>query len=92
MSFIEELRRAFDQLHSMVTKDHNDALLVMPYAEFTLKCYAEYADQIRAVLLHNGAPLTRAFDAIGVDQPRDQLVMLLDTFYLHLHAAQNSLS
>lgn len=92
MTFIEELRRAFDQLHSMLEEDHNEALLDMAYAEFTLKCYAGYADQIRTVLLHNGAPLTRAFDAIGVDQPRDQLVLLLDTFYLHLHTAQNSLS
>lgn len=92
MNLTEELRRAFSQLKAMFLEDQNASLLDMAYAEFTLKCYAGYADRIYATLLRRGAPLTRAFDAIGVDQPRDQLLMLLDTFYLHLRTAQNALS
>ena len=90
MNFTEELRHAFHQLHAMLLEDQNTALLDSSYAEFTLKFYAGYADHIYAMLLHEGAPLTSAFRMIGVDQPRDQLLMLLDTFYLHVHAQKCS--
>ena len=92
LEMTEELRFAFSQLRAMFLQDQNASLLDMAYAEFTLKCYVGYADRIYATLLRKGAPLTRAFDAIGVDQPRDQLIMLLDTFYLHLHAQPTALS
>lgn len=92
MCFTEELHRAFNQLQTMLLEDQNAALLDMPYAEFTLKCYAGYANRIYATLLRQGAPLTHALCGIGVDQPRDQLLILLDTFYLHLRAVQNVIS
>ena len=85
MQFIEELKRAFNQLQSIILDDQNADLLDMSYAEFTLKCYIGYSKHIYTTLLHEGAPLTNALCAIGVDQPRDQLVMLLDTFYLYRH-------
>ncbi len=84
MCFTEELQRAFSQLQSIILEDQNADLLDMSYAEFTLKCYAGYADRIYATLLREGSPLNNALRAIGIDQPRDQLVMLLNTFYLHL--------
>ena len=86
MYFEKELTLAFTQLQTMLTEDQSADLLTMPYAEFSLKCYVSYADRIYSTMLHSSAPLTRAFLSIGVDTPRDQLLILLDTFYLHLHA------
>lgn len=92
MNVAEELHRAFDQLQAMLLEDQNAVMLDMSYAEFTLKCYAGYAKRIYATLLCQGAPLTHALCSIGVDQPHDQLLILLDTFYLHLRTAQNAIS
>ena len=84
MTWINELQGAFLQLRNMLLEDQNDALLGMSYAEFTLKCYVGYAERIYSTLLRQDAPLATALRAIGVDTPRDQLLMLLDTFYLSL--------
>ena len=80
-----ELEIAFSQLQNMFIENQNSDLLTMSYAEFSLKCYVAYADRIYGSMLSDTAPLTRAFLSIGVDTPRDQLLILLDTFYLHLH-------
>ena len=69
----------------MFIENQNSDLLTMSYAEFSLNCYVGYADRIYGSMLSDTAPLTRAFLSIGVDTPRDQLLILLDTFYLHLH-------
>ena len=92
MNITEALRLAFSQLQTMLLEDQNAALLDMSYAEFTLKCYAGYAERIYATLLRADAPLNSALRAIGIDQPRDQLLMLLDTFYLHLRMSPHALS
>jgi len=86
MFFIEELQNAFLQLKNMLDEDQNADMLDMAYAEFTLKCYAGYADRIYRTLLQKGAPLSSAMNEIGIDMPRDQLLILLDTFYLSLHS------
>ena len=82
MSFDNELHIAFTQLQNMLLENHSADLLTMPYAEFSLKCYVSYAERIHNTILHSSAPLTRAFLSIGVDTPRDQLLILLNTFYL----------
>ena len=86
MSFEKELNFAFTQLKNIIIEDKSDELLTLSYAEFSLKCYVSYAERIYSTILHESAPLTCAFLSIGVDTPRDQLLILLDTFYLHLHA------
>ena len=86
MSFIEELQNAFFQLKNMLNEDQNADMLDMAYAEFTLKCYAGYADRLYSTLLRKGAPLSIAMNEIGVDMPRDQLLVLLNAFYLSLHS------
>ena len=85
MSFSKELFHAFDQLNSLFEEDQNTAIFHMTYAEFSLNCYVGYADRIYGSMLSDTAPLTRAFLSIGVDTPRDQLLILLDTFSLPLH-------
>ena len=87
MLFRSELENAFTLLENMLIEGKSDELLVLSYAEFSLKCYVSYAEQIYSTILHKSAPLTRAFLSIGVDTPRDQLMILLDTFYLHLHTS-----
>jgi len=92
MTLIDELQNAFHHLKCTFEAYHNSDLLELAYAEFTLKCYAGYADQIYSTILHPDAPLTDAFRSIGIDTPRDQLPMLLATFYHHLHTGPNALS
>ena len=91
MPFIDELQKAFNQLHSMLENDQSNELLAVPYAEFTLQSYAKYAQPIYETLLSPNAPLTNAFCAMGIDTPRDQLLMLLDTFYLSRHICAKSI-
>ena len=89
MSFEKELNRAFAQLKTIIAEDNSNELLTLAYAEFSLKCYVGYAKRIYGSILHENAPLTRAFLSIGVDTPRDQLLILLGTFYLYLHTGAN---
>ena len=87
MEFRSELEKSFSHLQAMLIENRSADLLTMPYAEFSLKCYVSYAERIYSTMLHSSAPLTRAFLSIGIDTPRDQLLILLDTFYLHLHTS-----
>ena len=81
----KELANAFSQLHSMIIEDQSEELLTLTYAEFTLKCFIVYNEQIRRTILHADAPLPQAFCALGVDQPNDWMSLLLISFYFHLH-------
>ena len=87
MTWFNELQGAFLQLKSMLIDDQNEDMLDLSYAEFTLKCYVGYAERIDSTLLREDAPLAKAFCSIGIEQPRDQLLVLFDTFYLHLRTA-----
>lgn len=89
MIFCSELEKAFSQLQDMLIENQSTDLLTMPYAEFTLTCYAGYHLKIYSDILSKDFPLERALRSIGIDTPRDQLMILLDTFYLHLHACMN---
>ncbi len=91
MTVVNELQTAFSQLESIFEEDHNTEILDMAYAEFTLKCYIGYANRIYETILNKNAPLSAALCAIGIDIPRDQLLILLNTFYLSRHSNTNSI-
>lgn len=92
MDFIDKLQRAFSQFQSMLIDDQNADILELSYAEFTLKCYVGYSQRLYDTILQENAPLAKAFRAIGIEQPRDQLLMLLDTFYLSLRTSKRPIN
>ncbi len=90
MDFRTELYKAFSSFLSMIRKDNETDILLMPYAEFSLQCFIIYRNALEKGLLHEDGPLAQAFCQIGVDQPRDQLMTFLDTFYLYWHTQEAS--
>jgi len=82
MSFIDELRNGLSQFLAIIRKDGETDILSMPYAEYSLQCFVIYKDILFENLLHEDAPLARALRSIGVEQPRDQLMIFIETFYL----------
>ena len=89
MSFIDKLRIGHTRLLSMIHEDGHDDILLMTYAEYSLQCFVIYKDAIYHDILHENGALAQAFLSIGVEQPRDQLLILLDTLYLALHTKQS---
>jgi len=85
MSFIDELRSGHAGLLSMIREDGHEDILLMPYAEYSLQCFVIYKGAIYHDILRENGALAQAFLSIGVEQPRDQLVILLETLYLFLH-------
>ena len=85
MSFVDLLHISHTQFLAMIHDDGHNDVLSMPYAEYSLQCFMLYKDRLFAGLLHENGELAQAFRAIGVEQPRDQLVIFLETFYLRQH-------
>ena len=85
MSFIKKLHSNFDHFYAIIDNDGHNDVLSMPYAEYSLQCFVIYKDRLFEGLLHQDGELAQAFRAIGVEQPRDQLVIFLETFYLYQH-------
>jgi len=85
MSFIEELRSGHASLLSIIREDGHGDILLMPYAEYSLQCFIIYKDAIYHNILRENGSLAQAFISIGVEQPHDQLIILVETLYLFLH-------
>ncbi len=83
MSFHTELSKGFAAFLEMIQRDQETDILEMSYAEYSLQCYIIYHDALYKGLLRENGPLANAFCQIGIDQPRDQLVVFLDTFYIN---------
>ena len=90
MDFRTELSKGFSEFLRMIRKDNETAVLLMPYAEYSLQCFIIYRDALCKGLLHESSPLAQAFCDLGVTEPRDQLVIFLDTFYIHWHTQEGS--
>ena len=82
MDFIDELRNRFSVFLSTIHADGHDDIISMPYAEYSLQCFVIYKDMLYNRILHSDCSLAQAFCAIGVNHPRDQLMIFIDTFYL----------
>ena len=85
MSFVDLLHTIHTQFLAMIHEEGHNDVLSMPYAEYSLQCFVIYKDRLFEGLLHQDGELAQAFRAIGVEQPRDQLVIFLETFYLYQH-------
>ena len=88
MDFINELRKGFSQFLSIIRKDGEVDVLLMPYAEYSLQFYVIYKDVLYKDLLRENGKLAQAFCSIGINQPRDQAVIFLNAFYLYWHTRQ----
>jgi len=91
MPFHAELCKGFSAFLEMIQKDKHTDVLLMPYAEYSLQFYVIYHDALYKGLLCENSPMAKAFRDIGIDQPRDQLLVFLNTFYLYWHTRQDSL-
>lgn len=85
MYFIDSLHISHARFLAIIHDDGHSDILSMPYAEYSLQCFVIYKDRLFAGLLHENGELAQAFRTIGVEQPRDQLVIFLETFYLRQH-------
>ena len=82
MTFIDELHKSFSIFLSIINKDGHADILSMPYAEYSLQCFAIYKSTLYDGILLANTPLAQAFSALGITQQRDQLMFFIDTFYL----------
>ena len=88
MSFTNELHIAHLRFLSRIHKDGHEDILLMPYAEYTLQCFAIYKDTLCHDIFHENSALTKAFRSIGVEEGRDHLLIFLDTLYLCLRTEE----
>lgn len=92
MSFSSELRKGFSEFRRTLQEDHTTDVLLMPYAEYSLQLYMLYHESFYNGLLRKNSPLSKAFCAIGVEQPLDQFTLFMDSFYLYWHAEETTIS
>jgi len=88
MSLHVELHKAFSSFLDTIKKDNETDVLVMPYAEFSLQFFVIYHDLFYTDILRESGPLAQAFCQIGIVEPRDQLCIFLEHFYIYLRTNQ----
>ena len=92
MSFSSELLKGFTEFRRILREDHRTDILLMPYPEYTLQIYMIYHESAYNGILRKNSPLSKAFCAIGVVQPQDQFMLFMDSFYLHWHSEETTIS
>ena len=90
MSFSVELHKGFSEFRRILQEDHTTDVLLMSYAEYSLQLYILYHESFYNGLLRKNSPLSKAFCAIGVNQPLDQFTLFMDSFYLYWHTQETS--
>ena len=90
MSFSVELHKGFSEFRRILQEDHTTDVLLMSYAEYSLQLYILYHESFYDGLLRKNSPLSKAFCAIGVNQPLDQFTLFMDSFYLYWHTQEAS--
>ena len=88
MSFHVELHKGFSSFLNTIQQDKETDVLLMPYAEFSLQFFVIYHDLLYKDILRESGPLAQAFCQIGIVEPRDQLCIFLEHFYIHLRTNQ----
>lgn len=92
MSFNHELLKGFTEFHRILREDQRTDVLLMPYPEYTIQLYMLYHESAYNGILRENSPLSKAFCAIGVVQPQDQFMLFMDSFYLHWHTEETTIS
>ena len=90
MDFRNELHNGFSEFLNTIQADNETDILLLPYAEYSLQCFVIYHKALYTGLLREGGPLAQAFCALGIDQPRDQLVIFLEHFYIYWRTQQEN--
>ena len=92
MSFTSELLKGFSSFRRILQEDHTTDVLLMPYAQYSLQLFILYHESFYDGLLRKNSPLSKAFCAIGVEQPLDQFTLFMDSFYLYWHTQDTAIS
>ena len=92
MTFNSELHKGFDEFRRILREDHRTEILLMSYAEYSLQLFIIYHESFYNGILRKNSPLSKAFCAIGVEEPLDQFTLFVDSFYLYWHSQEPTIS